>query len=321
GGKKYKVLYRQRDYHGTTISCLSAGGQDERSAQYGPFTPGFVEVPHCLEYRSQWGEVDDYGIRAANAIEEVILREGPETVGALCLEPITAGGGVITPPEGYWDRVQEICKKYDILLHIDEVVCGMGRTGTWFGYQHYGIEPDMVTMAKGVASGYAAISCTVTTEKVFQMLKPEMSDPMGYFRDISTFGGCTAGPAAALENMRILEDENLLENTIQIGEYFLEQLESLKGKHQMIGDVRGKGLFCGAELVADRDTKEPVAESIAQAVVADCFKENAVVIGVTNRSLKGFNNTLCFSPALIASKSDIDEIINAVDGALTRVVQ
>ena len=319
GGEKHKILYRHRDYHGTTIATLSAGGQDERKGQYGPFTPGFVEVPHCLEYRSQWGDVDDYGIRAANAIEEVILREGPETVGALCLEPITAGGGVITPPEGYWERVQEICKKYDILLHIDEVVCGMGRTGTWFGYQHYGIEPDMVTMAKGVASGYAAISCTVTTEKVYEMLKPELSDTMGYFRDISTFGGCTAGPAAALENMRILEDEKLLENTVQIGEYFIEKLEELKGKHQIIGDVRGKGLFCGAELVMDRDTKEPASEQITQAIVGDCFKENAVVIGATNRSLNGFNNTLCFSPALIATKSDIDEIIHAVDGAITRV--
>lgn len=318
GGKKNKILYRQRDYHGTTIATLSAGGQDERKAEYGPFTPGFVEVPHFLEYRSQWGEGDDYGIRAANAIEEVILREGPETVGALCLEPITAGGGVIVPPEGYWERVQEICKKYDILLHIDEVVCGMGRTGTWFGYQHYGIEPDMVTMAKGVASGYAAISCTVTTEEVFNMLRPEMSDVMGYFRDISTFGGCTAGPAAALENMRILEDENLLENTVLMGEYFLEKLEGLAGKHDIIGEVRGKGLFVGAELVNDRTSKEPASEALTQAIVADCFKENAVVIGATNRSLKGFNNTLCFSPALICTKADIDEIINAVDGAITR---
>ena len=179
-----------------------------------------------------------------------------------------------------------------MLLHIDEVVCGMGRTGTWFGYQHYGIEPDMVTMAKGVASGYAAISCTVTTEAVFQDFKADPSDPMSYFRDISTFGGCTAGPAAALENMRILEDEKLLENTTAMGEYVLEGLERLKGKHQIIGDVRGKGLFCGAELVADRDTKEPINEAIAQAIVGDCFKESAVVIGVTNRSLKGFNLSL-----------------------------
>ena len=110
GGKKNKILYRDRDYHGTTITALSSCGQDERKALYGPFTPGFVNVPHCLEYRSQWGDVDDYGLRAANAIEEVILAEGPDTVGGLILEPVTAGGGVITPPEGYWDRVQEIFK-------------------------------------------------------------------------------------------------------------------------------------------------------------------------------------------------------------------
>ncbi|NNJ73682.1 MAG: aminotransferase class III-fold pyridoxal phosphate-dependent enzyme, partial [Anderseniella sp.] len=283
------------------------------------FTPGFVAVPHCLEYRSQWGEVDDYGIRAANAIEEVILREGADTVGGLILEPVTAGGGVITPPQGYWDRVQEICKKYDVLLIIDEVVCGMGRTGEWFGYQHYGIEPDMVTMAKGVASGYAAISCTVTTEAVFNEFKADPSDPMSYFRDISTFGGCAAGPAAALENMRILEDEKLLENTTAMGEYLLEQFERLKGKHAMIGDVRGKGLFCGMELVLDRETRDPVPEATAQAIVGNCFATDAVIIGATNRSLSGLNNTLCFSPALICTKSDLDEVVASVDRALTKV--
>lgn len=319
GGKKHKVLYRDRDYHGTTIACLSAGGQDERNAQYGPYTPGFVRVPHCLEYRAQWDMTgEEYGKRAADAIEDVILAEGADTIGALCLEPVTAGGGVITPPAGYWERVQEICKKYDILLHIDEVVCGVGRTGTWFGYQHYGIKPDMVTMAKGVASGYAAIACLVTTEEVFSMFKDDASDPMNYFRDISTFGGCTAGPAAAIENMRIIEDEGLLDNTMAMGAYMIENLNALAEKHAAIGDVRGKGLFCGAELVADRQTKEPAAEKMVQAVVADCMQQG-VVIGATNRSLPGFNNTLCFSPALIATKDDINEITEAVDQALGRV--
>jgi len=319
GGKKHKVLYRERDYHGTTITCLSAGGQDERNAQYGPYTPGFIRVPHCLEYRAQWDlSGEEYGIAAANAIEEVILAEGPDTVGALCLEPVTAGGGVITPPPGYWDRVQEICKKYDILLHIDEVVCGVGRTGTWFGYQHYGVKPDMVTMAKGVASGYAAIACLVTTEEVFDMFKDDASDPLNYFRDISTFGGCTAGPAAAIENMRIIEDENLLENTLAMGERMMNNLNALADKHAVIGQVRGKGLFCGAELVADRATKEPAAEKMVQAVVADCMAQG-VVIGATNRSIPGMNNTLCFSPALIATADDIDQITDAVDQALGRV--
>ena len=321
GGKKQKILYRQRDYHGTTIAALASGGQDQRKDQYGPFPDGFVEVPHCLEYRSQFGDVQDYGVRAANAIEEVILREGADTVGALVLEPITAGGGVITPPEGYWERVQEICKQYEILLIIDEVVCGLGRTGTWFGYQQFGIEPDMVTMAKGVASGYAAISCTVTTEAVFDMFKDNADDPMSYFRDISTFGGCTGGPAAALENMRILEDEKLLENCAEIGEYLFGQLEELAARFPKVsGQVRGKGLFQGLELVKDVETREPLDESLVQGIVADCMQNNAVIIGATNRSLAGFNNTLCLSPALISTKSDMDEVISAIDGAMGRVL-
>ena len=319
GGKKHKILYRDRDYHGGTLATMSAGGQDERVMQYGPLAPGFVRVPHCMEYRAQWDlSGEEYGARAADAIEEVILAEGPDTVGGLCLEPVTAGGGVITPPPGYWERVQEICKKYDILLHIDEVVCGIGRTGTWFGYQHYGIKPDFVTMAKGVASGYAAIACCVTTEEVFEMFKDDAADPMNYFRDISTFGGCTAGPAAALENMRIIEDENLLENTTAMGARMMDNLQALMEKHKVVGDVRGKGLFCGAELVADRKTKEPVSEKQMAQVSAECGAQG-VIIGMSNRSVPGLNNVLCFSPALIATPDDIDQITDTVDAALTKV--
>ncbi|MEO0760709.1 MAG: aminotransferase class III-fold pyridoxal phosphate-dependent enzyme, partial [Pseudomonadota bacterium] len=318
GGRKWKILYRERDYHGTTISTLSACGQPQRAAEYGPFTPGFVEVPHCLEYRNQYPGAASYGEAAADAIEQVILREGPDTVGGLCLEPITAGGGVIVPPEGYWQRVQEICRKYDILLHIDEVVCGVVRTGTLLGYQHYCIQPDMVTMAKGVASGYAAIALTVTTEEVFEAFKADAADPMSYFRDISTFGGCTAGPAAALENMRIIEDENLLDNTNAMGARLMGNLHALAERHAAIGDVRGKGLFCGAELVADRATREPADEKLVKAVVDDCMAQG-VIIGMTNRSLPGLNNTLCLSPALIATPDEIDHLTDAIDGALTRV--
>ncbi len=317
GGKKWKILYRDRDYHGTTIACLSAGGQQERNAHYGPFTPGFVQVPHCLEYRAGDMGGEGYGERAANAIEEVILREGPDTIGALCLEPITAGGGIIVPPAGYWERVQEICRKYDILLHIDEVVCGFGRTGTWFGYQQFGIQPDIVTMAKGVASGYAAISCCVTTEAVFDKFKDD-TDRLGYFRDISTFGGCTAGPAAALEVMQITDEEDLLGNSARMGDYLHGKLRELMDRHAIIGEVRGMGLFQGAELVADRATREPLEEKKVQAVVADCMAQG-VIIGASNRSMPGLNNTLLFAPALIATASDLDQVVEAVDGALARI--
>ncbi|MEM6478753.1 MAG: aminotransferase class III-fold pyridoxal phosphate-dependent enzyme [Pseudomonadota bacterium] len=324
GGKKYKILYRERDYHGTTIGAMASGGHHQRNAQYGPFPDGFVPVPHCLEYRAHeqdWAEGlagVDYGIAAANEIEKVILREGPDSVGGLILEPVTAGGGVITPPEGYWPRVQEICKKYNVLLIIDEVVCGIGRTGNWFGYQNFDVEPDIVTMAKGVASGYAAISCTVTTEAVFEMFRDDASDPLNYFRDISTFGGCTAGPAAAIENMKIIEEEDLMANTRAMGDRVLENLNALAEKHRVIGDVRGKGLFCGAELVKSKESREPADEAKVQAVVKDCM-DQGIVIGATNRSFQGYNNTLCLSPALISTSDDIDAVTDGIDQALTRV--
>ncbi|MCP4334713.1 MAG: aminotransferase class III-fold pyridoxal phosphate-dependent enzyme [Gammaproteobacteria bacterium] len=314
-GKKHKILYRDRDYHGTTITTLSAGGQAQRKDQYGPFTPGFVEVPHCLAYHDPRGDDPDYGVQAAGDIEKIILAEDPDTVGALCIEPITAGGGVIVPPEGYMETVREICTRYGVLLHIDEVVCGMGRTGKWFGYQHYDVVPDMVTMAKGVASGYAAISVLATTEDMFNEFLAEPSDQMHYFRDISTFGGCAGGPAAALANMEIIEQENLLDNVNAMGDYVMGRLNELMDKHEIIGEVRGKGLFVGAELVKDRNTREPVHESVCAAVAADCLKQG-VMIGRTNRSLPEFNNTLCLSPALICTSDDIDEIVTAIDVAL-----
>lgn len=317
GGRKSKILFRERDYHGSSLAALAAGGQPERAMQYGPLPEGFVQVPHCLEYRKQW-DVENYGERAADAIEEVILHEGPDTIGALCLEPITAGGGIIVPPEGYWPRVQEICRKYDIFLHVDEVVCGICRTGRWFGYQHFGIKPDFVTMAKGVASGYAAISCVATTNRIFDLFKDDPADPLSYFRDVSTFGGCTAGPIAALENMNIIEREGLLDNTVAMGQRLRGNLDALKAKHDVIGDVRGLGLLQGVELVQNRVSKTPVTETETQRVVGIC-RENGVLIGAINRALPGLNTTLCLAPPLIATADEIDCISQAIDDALGRV--
>ena len=316
-GQKHKIIYRDRDYHGTTITALSSTGQCQRKDQYGPFTPGFVEMPDCLAYHAPNGDDPDYGVQAARELEKTILREGPDTVGSVILEPITAGGGVIVPPPGYFETIGEICRKYGVLLHLDEVVCGLGRTGKWFGYQHFGVKPDIVTMAKGIASGYAAISVTATTEALFNEFLAGPEEKLHYFRDISTYGGCTGGPAAALENLRIIEEENLVENAAVMGEYLMESLLELKDKHAAVGDVRGKGLFVGVELVNDRATRAPVDESVTIAVATDCLK-HGVMVGRTNRSFPQYNNTLCLSPALICTKDDLDEIIAALDGALGR---
>ena len=315
-GKKHKIIYRDRDYHGTTIGAMSSTGQLQRKKQYGPFVPGFVEMPHCCCYRCPFGKkYGECNIECATALEDIIKTEGPDTVGSVVLEPITAGGGVIPPVPEYFPIIESICRKYDVLLHIDEVVCGLGRTGKWFGYQHYDVQPDIVTTAKGLAAGYAAVSITVTTERIFNMFKEDPSNTDSYFRDISTFGGSTAGPAAALEVLKIIKREKLIENINEVGDYLKNKLLELQDKHEMIGEVRGKGLFCGIELVKDRATKEPVDEKVAIAVAGHCF-QNKVMIGRTNRSFETNNNVLLFSPAFICSKNDIDLIIESVDNAL-----
>jgi taurine-pyruvate aminotransferase len=315
-GKKHKIIYRDRDYHGTTIGAMSSTGQLQRKKQYGPFVPGFVEMPHCCCYRCPFGKkYGECNIECATALEDIIKTEGPDTVGSVVLEPITAGGGVIPPVPEYFPIIESICRKYDVLLHIDEVVCGLGRTGKWFGYQHYDVQPDIVTTAKGLAAGYAAVSITVTTERIFDMFKEDPSNVDSYFRDISTFGGSTAGPAAALEVLKIIKREKLIENINVVGNHLKNKLLELQDKHEMIGEVRGKGLFCGVELVKDRTTKEPVDEKIATAVAGHCF-QNKVMIGRTNRSFETNNNVLLFSPAFICSKNDIDLIVESVDNAL-----
>ena len=315
-GAKHKIVYRNRDYHGTTIGALSSSGQEQRKAQFGPFVPGFVEMAHGCCYRCPFGKT--YGncdIECARDLERVIIEEGPENVGAVVLEPVTAGGGVIVPVPEYFPIIQEICQKYDVLLHIDEVVCGFGRTGEWFGYQHFDVKPDIVTLAKGTASGYAALSCTVTTEALFERFKANPSDKMSFFRDISTFGGCAGGHAAALENFAILEEENLTAKAASTGEYLLGSLRELKDKHKIIGDVRGIGLLAGFELVVDRESKTPVSEDYVVEISANCMRQG-LMIGRTNRSFNELNNTICLTPALIAEKSDIDNIVEMLDTAL-----
>jgi taurine-pyruvate aminotransferase len=202
-----------------------------------------------------------------------------------------------------------------VLIHIDEVVCGFGRTGTWFGYEQFDIKPDIVTLAKGTASGYAALSCTVTTEALFDRFKAKPEDKMSYFRDISTFGGCAGSHAAALENMAIIIEENLVDNAAKMGEYFLGKLHELADKHNIIGDVRGTGLLVGFELVEDRESRTPVDESYLMRVGAEC-KRNGLLIGRTNRSFEEWNNTVCLTPALIAGKSEIDDIVSIIDKSM-----
>lgn len=316
---KKKILFRARDYHGTTLGALSSTGQAERKEWFGPFVPGFVEFPHACCYRCAFGKTyPGCDLDCVKAVDRIIREEGPETVGGLIVEPITAGGGVIPPVAEYYTELAAVCRNHGVLLIMDEVVCGMGRTGTMFGYQHYGVTPDIVTMAKGVASAYMPISVTVTTEDLFTSFLHDPGDKLAYFRDISTYGGCAAGCSAALENMAIIEEENLLDNVRAMGDYLLAGLKEL-GKLPYVGDVRGKGLLCGVELVEDKASRKPLPEGKVIQVVGE-MAANGVLVGRTNRSLPGHNNIINIAPAYVVTRDDIDVILRALRAAMTKVL-
>ena len=312
---KHKIIYRDRDYHGSTLAVLAAGGQKERKNGYGPFPDGFVEIPHACCYRCPFGkEYPHCEIECARALESTIMQENPDTVAAVILEPVTAGGGIIPPVPEYFPIIQEICKKHEVLLIIDEVVAGFGRTGKMFGHQHYDVTPDIVTLAKGIASSYMPLSATMTTQKIFDRFLTLPTDTFGYFRDISTYGGCTAGCSVGLENIRIIENEKLVENSAALGQYLLDQLKQF-ADHPMVGDIRGLGLFAGIEIVDDKATKAPSPESTLATIVAD-VKKQGILMGRMGRSVPGLNNVLTLAPALIVTKAEIDATIKAIGVAL-----
>ncbi len=317
---KYKIMYRDRDYHGTTFAAMSATGQAQRKQDYGPFLEGFVAFPHCECYRCPYGKT--YGscdIDCARKVEDIIQKEGPDSIGGLIVEPITAGGDILKPVKEYFPILQEICNKYDIWLIMDEVVCGFGRTGKFWGHEHFNVDPDIITMAKGLASSYEALSATVVKQKIYDLFLCDPTDPdnrLDYFRDISTYGGCTAPMAAALESTRIIEDEKLVENSRVMGEYLLKKISELKS-HKHVGDVRGQGLFAGIEFVNDKESKEPVTEEQMATLMANVNAES-VIVGRTNSSFHGLNNIMNFAPCLIITKEQVDTIVAAVAKAIEK---
>jgi taurine-pyruvate aminotransferase len=200
---------------------------------------------------------------------------------------------------------------------MDEVVNGFGRTGKMFGHMHYDVDPDIFTVAKGLASAYMPLSATVTKNEIFNVFLNDPADKMAYFRDISTYGGCAGASAAALETLRIVEEEHLVENSRVVGEYLLDRLEELR-EFPIVGDVRGRGLFAGIEFVEDRKTKQPIQESFLMSIITEIAK-NGVLVGRTNRSIPGLNNIINLAPALMATKAEIDVIISAIRNALSKV--
>ncbi|QDQ02476.1 aspartate aminotransferase family protein [Lysinibacillus fusiformis] len=307
-GARYKIISRYRAYHGSSLGALAATGQALRKYKYEPLAPGFLHVAPPDNYRRPKGQsIELYNLERAREIEEKIIWEQKETIAAVIMEPIITGGGVLIPHPSYVKEVERICQKYGVLLIIDEVICGFGRTGQLFGHQHFAIKPDIITMAKGLTSAYLPLSITAVRKDIYEKFKD--TDGYSHFRHVNTFGGNPAACAVALENIKILEEEKLVQRSKDLGEQLLHDLQDLL-ELPFVGDVRGLGFLVGIELVEDKLTLEPAKPERLAKIIADC-KANGLVIGKNGDTVEGYNNILTLSPPLCCTDEDL-EFISAV---------
>src|SRR5205823_11339175 len=257
-GRPDKVTFisRVHAYHGVTMAAASATGMAAYHRMFAPLVPNFVQVapPYPYRWPDYGGKGGDPGIEAADALEQAILRAGPDTVAAIIAEPVMGAGGVIVPPDSYFPKLREICDRYDVLLIADEVITGFGRTGRWFALGHWGVEPDLVSFAKGVTSGYLPLGGVIVSKRVHDAL---LAAPMDRrFMHAATYSGHPVCCAVGLRNVEIIENEGLVERAAVMGKRLLAALEGLRDL-PVVGEVRGLGLMAGIELVTDRATKAP----------------------------------------------------------------
>lgn len=314
---RYKFISRYRAYHGNSMGSLAATGQAQRKYKYEPLAPGFLHVAPPDEYRSpeQTQGNQPTTLPSVQTIDRTITWEMPETVAGVIMEPIITGGGVLMPHEDYLQGVKEVCEKHGALLIVDEVICGFGRTGKAFGFQNYEIQPDIVTMAKGVTSAYMPLSATAVRREIYEAFNG--SEEYDFMRHVNTFGGSPVACAVALKNIEIMERESLFQQSEIKGRQMLEAIRQQLQAHPYVGDVRGKGLLIGIELVEDKETKSPLSVSKVNEVIARC-KEKGLIIGKNGVTVAGFNNVLTLSPPLSITDEEQSFIIATLRDVLTQ---
>jgi len=313
-GSKYMVFYRDRAYHGTSFGVASAQGLALNRHKFEPLLPGFIKLgaPYC--YRCAWGKTyGECAIECAQAVEQEISFYGAENVGTLLGETIIGTGGVIPPPTEYWPLVGEICKANDVLVINDEVITGFGRTGTWFAFEQFGADPDMVTMGKGLSSGYLPLAATAAREHVYQAFLGAPLE-MKQFMSGATFQGHPLCSAAGLANLAIIEREKLVDRCREVGAYLQEGLRTLLS-HPVVGDVRGVGLVAGIEYVQDKTSKAWFPPTVAAATkVRDAAFQRGVFVRVV-----GGGHVHAIAPPFIISREQIDRVVVVLDESITLV--
>ncbi len=307
---RYKIISRYRGYHGNTLGALAATGQAQRKYKYEPLAPGFLHVAPPDHYRDEEdGVTNPQDLKSVKSVDYMMTWEHSETIAALIIEPIITGGGILVPHDGYLKGVKEVCEKHGALLIVDEVICGFGRTGTPFGFMNYGVTPDIITMAKGITSAYLPLSATAVRREIYETFNG--SDEYDFLRHINTFGGNPAACALALKNIEILESENLFGRSKELGEIVREKLKHSLKEHPLVGDIRGKGLLIGIELVKDKQTKEAIELEKVNQVINYC-KQNGVIIGKNGMTVAGYNNVLTLSPPLSIERKDLDFLVDTL---------
>ncbi len=317
---KFKVISRNIAYHGTPQGALAVTGIPAIRAPFEPITPGGVKVPNTNWYRAEEAgflgdSLEQYGLWAANRFEQAILQEGPETVAAIFVEPIQNSGGCFTPPPGYFQRLREICDEYEVLLVSDEVICAFGRVGEIFACNHYGFVPDMITCAKGITSGYAPLAATIISDRIYEPFTEGTTSFMhGY-----TFGGHPVSSAVALENLRIFEDEKLLENVRTNSPKFRKTLEKLLDL-PIVGDVRGDGYFFGIELVKDKETKATFNDAESEKLLRGFLSQALFKEGLYCRADDRGDPVIQLAPPLTIGEQEFDELEAIIRKVLTEAM-
>ncbi|MGZ4573142.1 MAG: aspartate aminotransferase family protein, partial [Blastococcus sp.] len=311
---KTKVISRAVSYHGTTHGALSITGVPAIKAAFEPLVPGTFRVPNTNIYRAPvFGEDPKaFGRWAADQIEAQILVEGPDTVAAVFLEPVQNAGGCFPPPPGYFDRVREICDRYDVLLVSDEVICAFGRLGTTFGCDKFGYVPDMITCAKGMTSGYSPIGAMIASDRVMEpFLRPGVTFPHGY-----TFGGHPVSCAVAMANLDIVEDEQLNQHVRENEGAFRTTLEKLLDL-PIVGDVRGDGYFYAIELVKDQQTRERFDADERERLLRGFLPKALLDAGLYCRADDRGDSVIQLAPPLICGQPEFDEMESILRAVLT----
>jgi adenosylmethionine-8-amino-7-oxononanoate aminotransferase len=308
-GQKHKVIAREIAYHGTSLGALSATGITELRSQFEPLVPGGCHVPNTNIYR--WPE-DRHPLWAATAIEERIQFEGPETVAAVILEPVQNAGGCIVPPDGYFERVREICDRYDVLMISDEVICAWGRLGHYFGCERFGYEPDIITVAKGLTSAYAPMGALIASDAV---AAPFMEGDATFSHGF-TFAGHPLAAAMAMANLDIFEREDLCGQVLAKEGEFRQMLETLYDI-PIVGDVRGAGFFQAIELVKDRETKESFDDEESEDLLRGFLSGELYKRGLICRADDRGDPVVQLAPPLIADTEQFEEIHDVLHSVLS----